>query len=324
MKSLLITGGAGYIGSHAVLYFLEQKWRVTVLDSFERGSIRIAGADYVEGHTGDPEVVRRVCRKQKFDAVMHFAAYASVEESVRQPDLYFRNNTAGTQQLIEILIEEGVRKFIFSSSAAVYGETSKPLTEESETRPCNPYGESKMRAEQFLSQCAATGVLDFVSLRYFNAAGNDPDGRTGESHDPELHLIPNIFRAHLQGKPVRVFGDDYSTPDGTCIRDFVHVCDLIDAHALALNSLLDGGPSALYNVGTGKGYSIREVIRQASGIAGKEILHEIVPRRPGDPAFLVASPKKIQRNLGWKPKFGLPQILETAFNWEKLRLKISG
>ncbi|HET6267145.1 MAG TPA: UDP-glucose 4-epimerase GalE [Acidobacteriota bacterium] len=320
MKSLLITGGAGYIGSHAVLYFLDQKWHVTVLDSFERGSVRIEGADYIEGKTGDPEIVRKVCRKQKFDAVMHFAAYASVEESVRRSDVYERNNITGTQKFIEVLIEEGIRKFIFSSSAAVYGETSEPVTEESETKPCNPYGESKMRSEQFLSRCAKSGDLNFVSLRYFNAAGNDPEGRTGETHDPELHLIPNIFRAHLQGKPVRVHGDDYSTPDGTCIRDFVHVCDLVAAHALALNSLLDGGPSAIYNVGTGKGYSIREVIRQAGSIARKEIAFEVVPRRPGDPAFLVASAEKIQRELGWKPKFGLREILETAYNWEIRRL----
>lgn len=319
---LLITGGAGYIGSHAVKYFLNRGLDIVVIDTFENGRTRLEGAKYFQINTADIEAVRRLCREHGFDAAMHFAAYASVEESVLNPTLYFRNNSIGTMQLVSTLIEERVRKFVFSSSCAVYGEANTPISEENPIAPCNPYGASKMMEEGFLRQCSAAGLLDYVSLRYFNAAGDDPDGEIGECHEPERHLIPNILHAALEGSPVRIFGDDYPTPDGTCVRDYVHVMDLVEAHALALAFLQRNQASAIYNVGTEKGYSIRQVLQEAIRITGKEIPSRISARRAGDPPFLVASSQKIQKELGWKPAGGLAEILSSAWNWELKRHKV--
>jgi UDP-glucose 4-epimerase len=319
MQRLLITGGAGYIGSHAVKHFLKRNLQVVVIDTFENGNARLEGAEYLQVNTGDSEAVRRVCREHRFDAAMHFAAYASVEESMQNPLLYFRNNTIGTMQLVSTLIEEGVRKFVLSSTCAVYGEVNEPIGEEHAIAPCNPYGASKALAEEYLRQCSVAGLLDYVSLRYFNAAGDDPEGEIGECHEPERHLIPNLLRSALDRKPVRIFGDDYPTPDGTCVRDYVHVEDLVGAHALSLDWLHENRASATYNVGTEKGYSIREVLREASRVCGNEIPHEVVERRSGDPPFLVASARKIKQQLGWKPAYGLTEILSTALQWEKRR-----
>lgn len=319
MNRLLITGGAGYIGAHAVQYFLERGMALVVIDTFENGNTRLEGAEYFQVNTSDTEAVRRICREHGFQAAMHFAAYASVEESVQNPTLYFRNNTVGTMELISTLIEEGVRKFVFSSTCAVYGQTDSPIREENPIAPCNPYGASKMMSEMFLRQCADAGLLDYVSLRYFNAAGDDPHGRFGESHEPERHLIPNVLRAARDGSTLQVFGDDYPTPDGTCVRDYVHVVDLIEAHALALEFLGSNQSSAIYNVGTENGYSIRQVIDQARVVTGRDIPFRVVDRRAGDPAFLVASSAKIRKELGWQPRFGLKEILSTAWNWEQKR-----
>jgi UDP-glucose 4-epimerase len=317
MGKLLITGGAGYIGSHAAKYFLKKGFDVVVIDTFERGKTRLAGVTYVELNTADQEGVGLLCKQHRFDAVMHFAAYTSVEESVRYPLLYYRNNTIGTLQFLSVLIQSGVRRFVFSSTSAVYGETTTMVDETAIPNPCNPYGSSKLMVEQFLRRCADDGLLDFVALRYFNAAGADPEGEIGEVHDPETHLIPNILKASLQGKQFQIFGDDYPTPDGTCVRDYIHVWDLIEAHSLALQSLMDGRESAIYNLGTEHGYSIRQVLEEASRIVTGPIHYQVASRRSGDPALLVASSKKIRNELGWKPAFNLTDILTTAYQWEK-------
>ncbi len=321
MGKLLITGGAGYIGSHAVKYFLKKGFDVIVIDTFERGRIRMAGAEYVSLSTSDQDGVERLCEQHHFDAVMHFAAYASVEESVRYPLLYYRNNTIGTLQFISALIQSGVKRFVFSSTSAVYGETASVVDETAVPAPCNPYGSSKLMVEQFLRRCADDGLLEFVALRYFNAAGADPEGEIGEVHDPESHLIPNILKASIYGKQFQLYGDDYPTPDGTCIRDFVHVWDLIEAHSLALQSLENGRGSAIYNLGTEQGYSIRQVLEEASRIVSGPIQYQIAPRRPGDPALLVASSKKIRSELGWKPALNLTDIIATAYRWEQKQNK---
>jgi UDP-glucose 4-epimerase len=317
MTKLLITGGAGYIGSHAVKYFLKKGFDVVAIDTFERGACRLKGAEYVQLNTADYDGVMQLCSNHRFDAVMHFAAYALVEESVRYPLLYYRNNTIGTLQFVSALIQSGVRTFVFSSTSAVYGETDSRVEETAVPAPCNPYGSSKLMVEQFLQRCAIDGLLNFVALRYFNAAGADPEGEIGEVHNPETHLIPNILKASLKGTPFQIFGDDYPTADGTCVRDFVHVWDLIEAHSLALRSLQEGRGSAIYNLGTEHGYSIRQVLEEASRIIPRPIHYQVAPRRPGDPAFLVASSKKIRSELGWKPAFNLADILTTAYHWEK-------
>ena len=320
MSKLLITGGAGYIGSHAVKYFKKQGFDVVVIDTFERGNLRQPGVEYVNLNTSDVEGVLQLCQRHSFDAVMHFAAYASVEESVRYPLLYYRNNTIGTLQFLSALIQSGVKHFVFSSSSAVYGETTSVVDETAIPAPCNPYGSSKLMVEQFLKRCAEDGLIEYVALRYFNAAGADPEGEIGEVHEPERHLIPNILKASMKGKTFQIFGDDYPTPDGTCIRDYVHVWDLIEAHSLALRSLQEGKGSAVYNLGSEHGYSIRQVLEEASRIVSGPIPYQVAPRRAGDPALLVASSKKIRSQLGWKPAFTLTDILTTAYNWEKKNL----
>jgi len=319
MSKLLITGGAGYIGSHAVKYFLKKGYEIVVLDTMERGNMRVGSATYVQIPIADQQAVSLLCKEHRFDAVMHFAAYASVEESVKYPLLYYRNNTIGTLEFLSVLIQSGIRKFVFSSTAAVYGETTGIVDETTPQAPCNPYGRSKLMVEQFLKKCAEDGLLNFVALRYFNAAGADPEGEIGEVHDPETHLIPNILKASLHGKPFKIFGDDYPTPDGTCVRDFIHVWDLIEAHALALQSLNEGQTDSIYNLGTEHGYSIRQVLEEASRIVDSPIQIEVAPRRAGDPAFLVASSQKIRTKLGWKPAFNLADIIKTAYTWEKKR-----
>jgi UDP-glucose 4-epimerase len=321
MSKLLITGAAGYIGSHTAKFLLRQGHELVGLDTFERGSHKLSEIEYVICDVADVEQIKALCRKHKFDGVMHFAAYASVEESVRKPMLYYQNNTIGTLQMISALLECGVSKIVFSSSCSVYGMASeKPIEETDPTAPINPYGASKLMVEEFLRHSAHEKILQFVSLRYFNAAGTDPEGELGEDHEPELHLIPNVFRAALRNKPFQMFGDDYPTNDGTCVRDYIHVCDLADAHSKAWNFLAQNKGSAVYNLGTEKGYSIRQILDEASKVVGHPISFNTLPRRPGDPPTLIASSRKIEAELGWKPKFGLKEILETAYKWELKRV----
>ena len=267
----------------------------------------------------DAEILKETLRSHSVDSVMHFAADSLVGESVQDPKKYFNNNVRNSLQLIEILSELKIRKFIFSSSAAVYGEPETvPILERHPCLPTNPYGETKWIFEKILEAFHALGKINYISLRYFNAAGADPGGDLGEDHAAETHLIPLVLRAALDNTSVRIFGTDYDTPDGTCIRDYIHVTDLAEAHILALKALMDEKSSGVYNLGNGNGYSVKEVLKTAENVTGKKIKSYKAARRPGDPARLVASSDKIQRELGWIPKYPeLTTIIQTAWEWHK-------
>ena len=267
----------------------------------------------------DAEILKETLRSHSVDSVMHFAADSLVGESVQDPKKYFNNNVRNSLQLIEILSELKIRKFIFSSSAAVYGEPETvPILERHPCLPTNPYGETKWIFERILEAFHALGKINYISLRYFNAAGADPGGDLGEDHAAETHLIPLVLRAALDNTSVRIFGTDYDTPDGTCIRDYIHVTDLAEAHILALKALMDEKSSGVYNLGNGNGYSVKEVLKTAENVTGKKIKSYKAARRPGDPARLVASSDKIQRELGWIPKYPeLMTIIQTAWEWHK-------
>ncbi len=321
---ILIVGGAGYIGSHMVAILAEKGAEVVTLDSLVTGhrDAVIAG-EFVQGDLADRAMLARVFATHRFDAVMHFASFIQVGESVRDPAPYYRNNVANTQNLLDAMVAHGVESFVFSSTAAVFGEPVRvPIDETHPTRPINPYGRSKLMVEQMLRDYERAYALQSVSLRYFNAAGADPDGRLGERHDPETHLIPLVLQAASgRGRPVRVFGSDYDTPDGTCIRDYIHVVDLCEAHLLALQRLAGGGGSGAFNLGNGNGYSVREVIDTARRVTGKAIPVEYAERRPGDPARLVADASCARAEMGWSPQFDLAAIVEHAWTWEKRCLR---
>ena len=321
---ILVTGGAGYIGSHYVLWERERGNEVVALDNMVNGHPEsVLGAPLVEGDVGDRELVTRVIREYGVDEVVHFAAFASVGESVAHPERYYGNNVAATYNLLEAMRECGVKHFIFSSSCATYGNPQyTPMDEQHPQNPINPYGESKYFCEKMLSAYDHAHGFRFASLRYFNAAGADPEGRIGESHEPESHLIPILLQT-AQGKreSVTIFGNDYDTPDGTCIRDYIHVLDLVQAHSLALEMLRAGGSSGFFNLGTEAGYSVRDVIRLCESVTGQTINAEIGPRRPGDPPRLVASAAKAKSEWGWNPPYvDLRKTIETAWNWEQKKL----
>ncbi len=320
--NVLVAGGAGYIGSHVVRSLRAAGHIAVVLDNLSRGHREAVGdTPLVEGSLGDGELLAKTLREWKIDAVMHFAALAYVGESVTQPAAYYVNNVAGTAILLEQMCRAGVLRFVFSSSAAVYGIPQQiPIPETHPTAPINPYGRSKHMVEVMLRDLAQAHGLRSVSLRYFNAAGASRDAAIGEDHRPETHLIPICLAAAYGSLPfVPVYGNDYPTPDGTCIRDYVHVEDLATAHLLALESL-DSAASkkktAVYNVGTGQGYSVRQVISMAEKVAGRRVPWRDEPRRPGDPPELVAEAQRIRENLGWKPEYtALEPIVETAARW---------
>lgn len=318
---ILVAGGAGYIGAHAVKLLMERGYRVTVLDDLSTGFRQLAAeAAFVQGGTADADLLRRLFRENRFDAVMHFAAFSQVGESVRQPLAYYRNNVAATLTLLQAVVDHGVRFFIFSSSAAVYGEPEVvPIGEDHPCMPTNPYGATKLAVERILQDCAAAHGLVYGSLRYFNAAGADPSGMIGEMHDPETHIIPLLLRvAAGQAERFRIFGDDYPTTDGTCVRDYIHVTDLAEAHALVLEALMEEGRGLIYNLGNNKGYSVREVVAAAREVTGRPIPVAVEPRRAGDPAVLVADSRKIRSELGWQPRFeALRVIIETAWRWHR-------
>lgn len=315
---ILVTGGAGYIGSHTVRLLLERGHDVVVYDSLEMGHRAAVPADrLVVGDLAEVQRVDHVLVAQRIEACIHFAAYAYVGESVTDPGKYYRNNLVATLQLMECLRRHGVGRFVFSSTCATYGVPRQvPITEDEPQQPINPYGRAKLGVEYALADYAAAYGWGYAALRYFNASGAHPSGQIGEDHDPETHLIPLVIQAALGQRPhIEVFGTDYPTPDGTCIRDYIHVDDLAEAHLLALEKL-QPGQGLRYNVGTGRGYSVREVIRTVEEVSGKKVPVKEGPRRPGDPPALVAAAAKIQRELGWQPRYTeLRPIVETAWNW---------
>jgi UDP-glucose-4-epimerase GalE len=297
---------------------VDQGYDVVVVDNLVRGH-----HDAVE--TGmlrkvdlqDTDGLARVFAERPCDAVIHFAAYTAVGESMKKPEMYFENNVAGSLSLFTAMVRAGVKHAVFSSTAAVYGmPASSPIREDFPYVPINPYGESKVMTEKILGWFDHAHGLKSICLRYFNAAGADPEGRSGERHDPETHLIPLLFRAIQTGEPVTVFGEDYPTPDGTCIRDYIHVTDLAQAHILAVESLINGAPSNKFNVGTGSGYSVREVLQAVERVTGKPVPHKIGPRRDGDPPELVADSSKLKTALGWKPEYAdLETIVRHAWTF---------
>ncbi len=320
MSTILVTGGAGYIGSHVVKELLRQGHRPIVLDNLQTGHRKaVRDALFIEGDLADPTGLREIFHSYPIDAVMHFAAHCLVGESVEKPIKYFNNNVRNSMQLLELLYENDVNKFVFSSSAAVYGEPEEiPISEEHLCIPTNPYGETKWIFEKVLQAFHDLKKIKYISIRYFNAAGADPEGELGEDHSPETHLIPLVIKAALNGKSVPIYGTDYHTPDGTCIRDYIHVTDLAQAHILALNKLEEGESSEIYNLGNGNGFSVREVIETIRKVTGKRIGSIESSRRPGDPARLVASSEKIKKKLGWAPKYPeLETIVETAWSWHR-------
>lgn len=317
---ILVTGGAGYIGSHAARFFHEQGHEVWVIDSLEFGHRQaVAGSNLIVANLYDKMLVENVLTRNNIEAVVHFAAYAQVGESVTDPLKYYRNNVSVTVGLLEAMKQAGVGKIVFSSTCATYGIPEKvPMTEETPQFPINPYGRSKLIIEWALADAAAAHGLGYAALRYFNASGAHPSGEIGEDHSPESHLIPLILQVALgQREFISIFGTDYPTPDGTCIRDYIHVEDLASAHLAALQKLQPGQGLHL-NLGTGKGYSVKEVIATCEEVTGKKIAVKTGPRRAGDPPALVASSSKAQQVLGWQPKYtDLRAIVETAWKWHQ-------
>ena len=315
---ILVTGGAGYIGSHSVKALRLAGHEVVVFDNLSAGHRESTlGAPLIQGDIRDGDAVRRALRDSRAAAVIHFAARLVVSESVHDPAGYYQNNVTGTLTTLEAMAAEGCRHFVFSSTCAVYGEpTSVPLVETHPTEPVSPYGQTKLAVEQALPHFERAYGIRSIRLRYFNAAGADPEGELGEDHDPEIHLIPRALDAARGGPPFALFGEDYPTPDGTCIRDYVHVTDLADAHVRALSRLLSGGASATYNVGTEQPSSVREVLAAVERITGRRVPYTPAARRPGDPAALYASAARIRAELGWVPqRTHLETIVADAWRW---------
>lgn len=319
--SVLVTGGAGYIGSHTVAELLAQGEEVVVLDNLQKGhAAAVLAETFYQGDIRDSEVLDRIFQNHKIEAVIHFAADSLVGESVQEPLKYYDNNLVAAHRLLAKMQEYAVRKIVFSSTAATYGEPKRiPIREEDPTEPTSPYGETKLAIEKMLKWSDQAYGIKYVSLRYFNAAGAYPDGQIGEDHHPESHLIPILLQVALRQREfISVFGDDYPTEDGTCIRDYVHVMDLANAHWLALQWLREKQESRIYNLGSGTGFSVKQVIDKAREVTGHPIPQRIGPRRPGDPAVLIASSEKAKAELGWKPKFdSLDDIIRSAWNWHK-------
>lgn len=319
--NILVVGGAGFIGSHMVKYLLHAGHDVVVADNFSTGHRdALLGGALVEIDVADAARLDALFAAHRIDAVMHFASFIEVGESVREPGKYYANNLAATLALLQAMLRAGVEKFIFSSSAAVYGNPDyTPIDETHAKAPINPYGRSKWMVEQILEDFDRAYGLRSVRLRYFNAAGAAPDGALGERHDPETHLIPLILAAASgRRQALTVFGRDYDTPDGTCIRDYIHVTDLVEAHALALDYLMAAGASAVFNLGNGNGYSVQEVIDAAERVTGREIPQNSAPRRPGDPPRLVADASLARKVLGWQPRYSdLETIIAHAWRWEQ-------
>ena len=322
MKNILVIGGAGYIGSHMVRMLAKQGYNPVVFDNLSKGHREaVANYPFELGDLGDKARLTEVFKKYGIEAVMHFAAFAEVGESVKEPSKYYHNNVAKVLDLLDALVENDIKYFVFSSTAATFGEPIRPKIDESHPQnPINPYGNTKLMVEKILADFDTAYGLKATALRYFNASGADDSGEIGESHNPETHLIPIVLQA-AAGKraSIKMFGTDYPTPDGTCVRDYVHVNDLARAHILALEKMFKDNVSELFNLGSGNGFSVAEIVKEAKRITGIDFTVEKAPRRDGDPAVLVADSAKAERILGWKPQYNLTRIIETAWNWEQHR-----
>lgn len=320
-SAVLVTGGAGYIGSHTVKALRQRGREVVVYDNFSAGHRPpVSDADaVVEGDIHDTERLTGVLRSHDVGAVMHFAAWLSVGESVREPARYYRNNVAGTLSLFDAMLAAEARHLVLSSTAAVFGNPEEtPITEQHPTKPINAYGETKLAIERALPHYDRAYGLRSTAMRYFNAAGADPEGELGEDHDPEIHVIPRAIDAALGRTSFQIFGDDYETADGTCFRDYVHVTDLAAAHVLALEALEGGAASTVYNLGNGRPTSVREVVDAVERVTGRQVPYTMGPRREGDPAVLYASSARIKRDLDWRPQFeDISTIVETAWRWRE-------
>jgi UDP-glucose 4-epimerase len=322
-STFLVIGGAGYIGSHLVKALIEQQQEVVIVDNLSAGSASaVLGGELIIHDFDDREFLDSLFSKTKFDGVFHFASQIVVSESVKDPGKYYRANTAATLTLLEAMRDHKVGPLVFSSTAAVYGEPLyTPIDEQHPTNPLNPYGRSKLMVEHMLADFASAYGQKYIALRYFNAAGADPQARIGENHDPETHLIPLALQA-ISGKrpPLQLFGQDYDTPDGTCIRDYIHVDDLASAHILAIHHLNNDGESGVFNLGSNHGYSVNEVIQTAAKVTGKDVPLTYAPRRAGDPASLVADASLAKKTLGWQPNYtDLNLIIQHAWAWEQAR-----
>ena len=324
-QTILVTGGAGYIGSHAVKALQQVGYEVLILDNLVYGHQDIAetlGAELIVGDTNDRNLVDKLFSDRQISAVMHFAAYAYVGESVSQPDKYYRNNVVGTLSLLEAMVAANIKIVVFSSTCASYGVPKQtPITEDHPQAPINPYGATKLMVERILQDFDVAYGLKSVIFRYFNAAGADPNGAIGEDHNPETHLIPLVLQTALgKREAITVFGSDYATADGTCIRDYIHVSDLAEAHVLGLQYLLNGNKSEIFNLGNGNGFSVKEVIDAAKQITGKPINVVYGDRRAGDPPALVGSSEKVRTVLNWQPKYAdINLILQHAWQWHQKR-----
>lgn len=318
MDTILVAGGAGYIGSHMAALLAERGYQVIVADNLStghRGAVKTA--KFMVGDIRDAAFLDRVFTENRIDGVINFAAFSLVGESVADPLKYYANNVAGSISMLTAMKKYGVDKIVFSSTAAAYGEPEKqPIEEQDRTEPTNPYGASKLAIEGLLKWCSRAYGIRYAALRYFNAAGANTQAGIGEDHDPESHLIPLVMKTALgQRGHIGIFGEDYPTPDGTCIRDYIHVQDLAEAHLLALAHLEKGGENGIFNLGSGAGYSVKEIVETARRITGREIPARSEPRRAGDPSILIASSKKAAEILGWKPLRGLDEIISDAWIW---------
>jgi UDP-glucose 4-epimerase len=319
MPKVLVTGGAGYIGSVTAHLLKRRGYGVVIVDDLSRGyEHNIRGLPFHKLSLLESGALSDLLTRERVDAVVHFAAHSMVGESTRKPELYFLNNDGGSASLFSAMIQANVKRLVFSSTAAVYGSPKiVPIPEDLPFDPVNPYGESKVLVEKMLKWLDSCSGLRSIALRYFNACGADPESGLGEEHQPETHLIPLLIRAVVSGGPITIFGDDYDTPDGTCIRDYIHVTDLAEAHVAAIEKLLAGGASDAFNVGTGAGHSVLEVMRAVEKVSGRKVPHQIGPRRAGDPPVLVANSDKLKRTLGWKPKLAeINDIVATAWRFE--------
>jgi len=318
LAKILVTGGAGYIGSHTTYFLQKSGHSVVVVDNLSRGYEKVVPPGLLRSiDLRETDKLAALMAEERFDAVIHFAAYIAVGESTKFPEVYFANNTAGSLSLFEAMLRTDLKRVVFSSTAAAYGIPERdPITEDLPFAPINPYGESKVMTEKILEWLDRYREFRSVRLRYFNACGAEPNAGLGELHDPETHLIPLMLQAVQTGKPMSLFGDDYPTPDGTCIRDYIHVSDLAEAHVLAVEYLINGGASNVFNVGTGIGHSVKEVLAAVERVTGKKVPYTIGPRREGDPPRLVANSQKLQTTLGWKPtRADLDRIVGDAWQF---------